>query len=171
MKNKTLLFIILGIGYALAFTSCEKPDSEIEWGFAKIYMPQANYAPYITTTEQPGATCRIDQTNNELKIYLGVYRSGLQELKEFSVDVVAEPGQVENAVDLPASVYTLPAQVTCPDGNRDVTFYLKVDLAFLQENIDTDYTIAVAIQNPTNYELNEDLSTTQILIKPSELLN
>lgn len=56
------------------------------------------------------------------------------------------------------------------DGERLVVFYLTVDLDFLKENIDTDYTLSITIQNPNVYELNEDLATTDILIEPSVLL-
>lgn len=171
MKNRTLIFILLGIGFMLSFSSCEEPDSEKEWGFAKIYMPQAKYDPYYATDEQPGATCSIDHANNELNVYLGVYRSGLQQFKEYSVDVIASAGSVTGTIELPSSSYTLPSKVTCSAGERDVTFYLTVDLDFLQQNIGTDYSLTVTISNPTNYELNEELSVTNVAIKTSELLN
>lgn len=171
MKNRILTLIILGFGFMFSFSSCEEPDSEKEWGLAKIYMPQAKYDPYNATADQPGATCSIDAANNKLNVFLGVYRSGLQELNEYSVDVVASAGSVAGTVELPSTSYTLPSRVTCPAGERDVTFYLTVDLDFLQQNIGTDYSLTITVSNPTNYELNEELTATNVLIKPSELLN
>ncbi|WP_430811880.1 MULTISPECIES: BT_3987 domain-containing protein [unclassified Carboxylicivirga] len=156
---------------ALFFGACEKSAGDEEWGIAKIYMPQANYEPYITTLQQPGATCKIDEENNKLLIFLGVYRSGLQDLNAYSVDVYTSVSTQDGVTPLPNGMYDVPSEVTCPSGERDASFYLKVDLAFLQSNIGTDYAIAVGIENPSKYELNSDLSVAEIKITTSALFH
>jgi len=171
MKNQIFFWIIGVVAITLTMTSCEEADSDKEWGLAKIYMPQANYSPYIATTMESNKTCEVDTENNELRVYLGAYRTGLETLDEFSVDVVVKDPSIASATELPSSEYTLPSTVTCSAGERNAPFYLIVNLSFLEANADTDYTLTVSIQNPNKYELNEELSTVDILINYSQYLN
>lgn len=169
MRKKILIIVMFFVVGTMYFTSCKKSDADTEWGFSKVYMPQANYNPYTATTVQPGATCEIDEAGNKLNVSLGVYRSGLEVLSSYTVNVIVKPASIAGKTELPSDKYSLPATVTCPDGKRDVSFYLSIDLSFLKANMGTDYTLTVSIQNPDKYELNEDLSTTNILIQPSLL--
>lgn len=173
MKN-ILLYMTLAIVSLMAFTSCEEADSEKDWGIPVIYMPQANYDPYVVpnrgTAEQTNLNYRINEETWTLDIFLGVYRSGLQELKEYSVEVTSENAKVDGATELSAAYYTLPEKVVCPAGKRDVTFYLSVDLDYLISNSRNNYSVGVYIFNPDGYELNPDLTFTTVLINTSELL-
>ena len=55
-------------------------------------------------------------------------------------------------------------------GKRDATFYLSVDLAFLQANSATDYSLRVTISDPSRYSLNESLCSTDVFIDTDALL-
>lgn len=159
----------------VTFSSCEEADSEKAWGVPVIYMPQANYDPYVVpnrgTSEQTNLNYSIDEDRRLLNIFLGVYRAGLQELKEYSVDVAAENVKLDGTVELGGAYYELPQTVVCPKGKRDVTFYLSVDLDYLISNPKKNFSLGVYIFNPKGgYELNPDLTMTTVRINTSELL-
>lgn len=174
MKNLKYLFMSLCILILFSFSSCEKADSEKEWGIAKIYMPQANYNPYVVPNSgidlQSNKNYKVELAANKVNIFLGVYRSGLQELLSYSVTVTPGTTAIAGTTLLPADKYTLATVVTCPDGQRDVTFYLSVDLNFLKSNATTNYSLPVTISNPSMYELNESLVMTNVRINTSGLL-
>lgn len=171
MKKLNSLLLLFALAFGAA--SCQKADSEKPWGSALIYMPQANYDPYAVpnngTDQQTNKNYRIDQANNRVNIFLGVYRAGLQEFESYTVTVTPGTTPLSGTTLLPAEQYDLPATVTCPSDQRDVGFYLSVDLAFLKANSGTNYSIPVTISNPTRYSLNENLVTTQVKINTSEL--
>lgn len=173
MKKFNSLLLLFAL--ALGAVSCEKADSDKPWGSAVIYMPQANYSPYAVpnsgTDQQTNKNYSVDQTNNKVNIFLGVYRAGLQEFESYTVTVTPGTTPLDGTTLLPAAQYTLPATVTCPSGKRDVGFYLTVDLSFLKSNADTNYSLPVTISDPTRYSLNEKLVTTQVQINTSELLS
>ena len=170
---KTIKYLAFCFLASSIFVSCEKPDSEKEWGIALIYMPQSNYDPYIVpnsgTDAQINRNFSFDSVNMKLNVFLGVYRSGLQALESYTVNLASEPVSVDGAMILPEGQYHLPSSVTCPDGQRDATFYLEVDLGFLANNQANNYSLAVSISDPSRYELNEDLSRTEILINTTQL--
>lgn len=158
----------------LTMVSCEKPDSGKFWGEAKIYMPQASYDPYVVpnsgSAAQTNLNYSIDWSMGVVNIYLGVYRSGLQPLEEYTVNVDVDNISIKGTTLLPAAYYDIPMSVTCPAGKRDMTFYLSVDLAWLQSNRSKDFSINVFISSPSRYELNESLCTTTIRINTEEFL-
>ena len=173
MKN-ILVYMTVAIASLMAFTSCEQADSEKGWGNAVIYMPQANYDPYVVpnrgTEAQTNLNYRINEERWTVDIFLGVYRSGLQQLNEYSVEIASENIKIEGATGLSAAYYTLPEAVTCPAGKRDVTFYLSVDLDYLIANSRKNFSLGVYIFNPKGYELNPDYTMTSVLINTAELL-
>jgi hypothetical protein len=163
--------------------ACEKDANEIEYGNPLIYMPQAaifsgglnnNYPVPGPNTVQ---NYRIDSINNKVDIYLGVYRAGLQALEAYSVEVYANNDTLNsliadsvfaNAAPLPESVCSFPSTVSVVDGEREKTFYLTIDKAKLNSEYaelkGKTLVYVVGIKNPTNYELNPNLSSTVILI-------
>ena len=104
-------------------------------------------------------------------IFLGIYRAGLAELQAYTVSVSVGSTPLDGTVLLPGRAYTLPSSVSCPDGKRDATFFLTVDIAYLKANADKDFSLPVTISDPTRYALNDKLTTTQVRIDTSELLS
>ena len=155
----TLFTILLTIGTA----SCNKDDSKIEYGYAKIYMPQATYSNAANTCDYPVpsysdgneslmgnavANYIVDSTPGKDKelihIILGVTRSGLEAFKSYSVDIIADNDTVQkvleknlfaNAVLPEKNTYSLPSQVHVPDGKNSSAFYLTLDKAELSSDI------------------------------------
>lgn len=168
-----ILSIICTSVIGFMMISCEKADSAKPWGDALIYMPQANYSPYIVPNNgseaDVNANWRVD--DDRLLVFLGVYRSGLEELNEYTVTVSAGNDALENTVLLPASEYSLPESVTCEYGKRDVTFYLSINLPFLKNSDPSvDYSLKVTISSPTRYRLHENLATTDVFIDTDAVL-
>lgn len=179
-RNITFSIILLS---ALIYMSCIKGDNQKEWGISKIYMPQASILDGGVTNNYPVPLNKginnylLDTVKNTIDIDLGVYRSGLEALKSYSVKVAADTdttnkiitgGTIANAVLLPADVYTLPTSVSVPDGQREAIFYLTIDRAKLIEKYSGYYgnnlLLTVGISNPSTYELNQSLSKTTIVI-------
>lgn len=190
MKKYNILFNILFFLVSSAvLTSCGEDDSEKEWGNTLVYMPQAamlngglsNTYPVPFSDHMPTANYVIDEKTNKLRIVLGVYRSGLQKLESFSVNVkvdteatIAAASSTIRGVVLPQELYSLPQEVNVNDGEREKVFYLDIDL----EKLTTDYSIysknklvlVVGIGEPSKYELNEKLSKTTIVIDGSTFI-
>lgn len=140
---------------------------------SKVYMPQANYGvTYVVPNNgndlQNNKNYEI--ADNKVKVYLGVYCSGLDALKGYSVDIVTGNTAMEGTTLLPTSAYTLPLNVTVENGKRENYFNLEIDLDFLKNNRTTVFYLPVSITNVTNYVFNDNLTTTKVLIKTSELL-
>ena len=79
MYSKIYGFILASV----IMFSCEADDNEKEWGYAKIYMPQASILNGgLTNNEYPvplknnAATnnYKFDEANKRLQVTLGVYR-------------------------------------------------------------------------------------------------
>ena len=173
MKKIVIFFSVLLLACGAA--SCQKADSERPWGSAVIYMPQAGYTPYTVpndgTAQQSNKNYRIDTQAGKVHIFLGIYRAGLAELQAYTVSVSVGSAPLDGTVLLPGRAYTLPSSVSCPDGKRDATFFLTVDIAYLKANADKDFSLPVTISDPTRYALNDKLTTTQVRIDTSELLS
>lgn len=174
MKKISIFFFTL-FAVFVAISSCQKADSDKEWGFPLIYMPQAKYEPYRV----PGGSMddnngnqnyRVDKAAGVVNIFLGVYRGGLQKLQSYSVSVTSGSDDGTSGTLLPDTAYSLPASVTCPDGKRDAGFYLAVDITYLKANADKSLYLKVSISNPTRYELNESLVSTIVRIDTSDLI-
>ena len=189
MKNKwNIIPVLFGfiLASALFFSSCEEDDNKKEWGYSLIYMPQAsilngglvnNDYPVPLNNNAATKNYELDETGKILKIYLGVYRAGLEKLESYSVQIAvdaaatAAAATASNRVVLPEGSYTLPAQITVPKGEREANFLLTVDLNKLDESYATRrIVLVVGISNPTRYELNEDLSKTTVVIDGSVFL-
>ena len=186
MKNK-IKHIVLTIMLIIAtlMTSCTKSDNEVEWGITKIYMPQA-YTGTAFYAVPNGKNYSIDTINNKINISLGVYRSKLQKLESFSVQVAIDNDTINELINngliaktalMPSEIYTIPSSVVVPDGKRDMSFNLILDkdklMAFKNNPTNNGLSLALAvyISNPTKYELNIALSKTIVIVNVAKLLS
>ena len=158
----------------VTFCSCGEADSEKEWGSARIYMPQATYGDnkYIVPNDGTATQHNLNYavSGDRVNIFLGVYRSGLTALEAYSVKISSGDAGQSGYTHLPEDVFTLPESVSVTAGNREKIFYLSVDLNFLRNNKGTNYSLAVSLSEPTNYELNPDISSSFVLINTTLLL-
>ena len=179
--NNHILLIIMFLLF-----SCGDDDSKKEWGNALIYMPQAalrdggitNVYPVPFVTNPTSTNHKVEADKNLLHVYLSVYRSGLQPLESFSVQIavdaaatVTAAASTTNGIAMPDGAYTLPAQITVPKGEREAIFYLTVDMNKLDEDFSSNrIVLVVGISNPSKYELNEKLCKTTVVIDGSVFL-
>ncbi len=170
--------LIIAICAGFLFKACKRET--LIYGDAYIYMPQAISSGglnnmYAVPSGGGALTYNIKPDNGKINIMLGVSCSGTEQVKDFTVDVVARndetnnfisSGTLPNAVALPENTYSLPAQVSVTHSNN-ATFYLSVDSAMLMN--DLSYTgkklvLAVGISNPTAYTISDNNSITMVVI-------
>ena len=185
-RNITYSILLLT---AFVYISCQKGDNQKGWGLSKIYMPQASIKDggitnnYAVPLNNGINNYVIDSVKNTIDIPLGVYRSGLEELKSYTVKVttnvdttnqIVAGGTISNAVLLPADVYTLPSEVSVPDGQRETIFHLTIDRAKLIANYgnynNKKLLLTVRISNPSRYVLNQSISKTVIIINAATFM-
>lgn len=189
MKTKYIYGLFLLVVLA-TFITCEKADSDKDWGNSLIYMPQAALLDGGNTIHYPvpfdkNATLQnyiIDSTEtNTIKVIMGVYRSGLEELQGYSVSLLSNPAvlqqklvEIENAFELPADMYSFPETVEVPGGQRGANFYLTIDRKRLLEEYghlwNKSMIVALSLDKPTRYQLNDKLSTVVLVINMSEFV-
>lgn len=187
MKLKLFLFFV---GLSLVLLSCEDSDKDTAFGNSLIYMPQA-----ILQSGGSNANFRVDvnlQNTSDTIIYVGIYRSGLEVLREVEVDlrinkdslesaiaIAKEPNSPEAYADyktarlLPADYYSLPDKIGLKNGERESSVHLVLNKKKLSEDgfflsTGNRYILPVCIKNPTRYELNEKLSLTMFIFEHKE---
>lgn len=196
ISNMFRLMVMLAV--ALVVCSCEKSANEEEWGNSYVYMPQASLLSdglnnCYTVPSQINGVKNYRVENGRIKVFLGVYRSGLEELESYTVQIVADADTCrqcinaasvgdhdekydvyENAVVLPDDCYELPSQVVVSRGERSNTFYLEVLTDRLKQNqllSGKTLVMAVRLGHVTRYELNAKQAVTMVVINDWESLN
>jgi hypothetical protein len=165
---------------SLGFYSCEKGEGFDDYGFAYIYMPQATVSGgldnnYYVPSGEGAYTYNFKVEGNQLKILLGVLRSGDLPNKEFSVDVIARMDTTlqivaeqwaEDGMAFPQGLYDFPQKVTVPDNKNGESFYLTVPIDALKADTYTDkrLVLTVAIANPTRFELSDSHTNTVVVL-------
>jgi len=189
---KTLYKILPVLALVLAFASCEENDATRDYGFPKIYIPQATVTgldnsypiPLGPLDQYTSYACKFDNTSGILDIEVGVIRSGyLAQQKGYSVDLGVSSTQTANklaayseagtpAAELPAAVVTVPSKITVPAGQSGEAVYVSVDLKALALQktslwVTDKYKLLVLgleISNPTEYELADNNTSVVIVL-------
>ena len=183
MKIKLCAALLL----ASTFIACEKADKDVLWGISKLYMPQAVIQSGGTDINY---TVSVDKAAaGDVSVVVGLYRSGLEELKSVSVDLEVYPDTLDRAIEiaggvnppaayniyktarlLPAAYYDVPGRISLNDGERESSVKLLVkkellatDPFFVEGN---RYILPLRITNLTRYELNSALSLTMFIFEP-----
>lgn len=185
--RKNLLFLAMA-AMAFILAGCEPSDANKDYGFPKIYIPQATVTGMDNSYPIPNGPLDQNKTyvcnfkDGKLNIALGVVRAGaLAEEKAFSVDLkVSEEETAKKiaeydandtpAAELPAGVCTIPEKISVKEGENTGTCYVTVDLQSLSSQastllVDGKYKLLVLgleIANPTAYELAE--TNTSVII-------
>lgn len=181
-KLMLLLFVV-----ALTISACEfgTPIRDAEYPEQLIYLPAAVQGPFIIADvakrigDAPveGSTFRyvVDTDSREFIVPLGVYRSGINNAGEFSVDILINNDTINDLIAagdsvitlLPSGEYTVDNSVIMPDGEELAKFNLAIDLDFLLNNYPTSvYALGVSISSPDR-ETSPGLGTAVILIHTS----
>lgn len=186
-SRKNLLFLALAAMVSI-LVGCEPSDANKDYGFPKIYIPQATVTGMDNSYPIPNGPLDQNKTyvcnfeDGKLNIALGVVRAGaLAKEKAFSVDLkvcdsetarkIAEYDSKDvPAAELPVNLCTIPGKISVKEGENTGTCYVTVDLKTLAgqaSSIVTDgkyqlLVLGLEIANPTEYELAE--SNTSVVI-------
>jgi hypothetical protein len=187
------LIIINGLLVALTAAtlfSCRKDDSKTPYGFSRIYMPQAilqsggvsNNYNVPSGTDSSTYNYSIDTKSSRLNVILGASLSGPAS-GAYSVGIQVNNDTIQQlfaskVLDtatyklMPASMYTLPTQLSVAQGARSGTFDLGLDIGTLKsDSLAGKYLVlAVKIVNPTQYTLDTALSTTIVVVNVNSLV-
>lgn len=191
MKLKLVNHIfILAVITGTLLGSCEKAASEKDFGFSRIYMPQAifksggatNNYPVPSGTDSSTYNYLLDSKEKKLNIILGAALSGSIN-NGFTVDIKVNNDTVQQLFTtktldtaiyklMPASMYSLPSNIELEPGNLAGTFYLSVDIAVLKQDQYAGKFLVLAVQlaNPDRYELNSAINTTLVIIDVNALV-
>jgi len=183
MKLKTKISLLLSMALlSVMILSCEKDDSDADFGFAKIFMPQATLANlnYNVPSGRDSATFNYKVDAQKVNVLLGVSRSGKLDLGAYSVNVVANPDTVTQMITngilpaattvvMPAAMYTLPQTVSVSDGQSQATFVLSVDRAQLKTYVGKKVVLGVVLKNPSQYTLNQAINKVVVIIDVNQL--
>ena len=131
---------------ALILGACKKEDATKDYGFAKVYIPQATVTgidnsypiPLGPFGQNSKYTCSYDAASGKLDIAVGVIRSGYFAVQKgysvslgISADLTAAKVAETGGVALPAAVCTIPGTITVPDGESGASVKVSVDLKAL----------------------------------------
>ena len=173
-------FLLMLVCIVCILNSCEKDEV---FGDTLVYMPQATHN---IGTDNNLIVDLNPSANADTSIVLGVYRSGLQELQGFSVDLMLNTDTIPKAkaialqpnapakyniyktgILLPPNYYApLPPKITVPEGERDAYIFLVLKKSLIRSNYPsgTILLLPVQIANPTKYKLNNDYTLTMVVM-------
>jgi hypothetical protein len=193
MKSNKRAGALLLAAFSLMY-SCRKDDSKQEYGFSKIYMPQAVIldggvtATYAIPSGTDSSTYNYitDRTAGKVNVILGASLSGPGQ-DAYSVDIQVNNDTIQKMFTakvldtavyklMPASMYSLPASLDVPQGAKRGTFLLSLDIAQLKQTIYTGKYLVLAVKlansskGGNNYEINKSISTTIVTVDVNTLV-
>ncbi|MBO4635140.1 MAG: hypothetical protein J5669_07190 [Bacteroidales bacterium] len=145
MKTAFRIIVLAGV---LALAACQKEDATKDYGFPKVYIPQATVTGIDNSYPVPQGpfyrnsvhTCSYDSASGKLEIILGVMRSGYfsnQQAYSVKLGVSAEETSRKltelgaGAAQLPQAVCDIPDRISVEAGTSGNTCCLGVDLKAL----------------------------------------
>lgn len=190
-SRKNLLFLAMA-AMAFILAGCEPSDANKDYGFPKIYIPQATVTGMDNSYPIPNGPLDQNKTyvcnfkDGKLNIALGVVRAGaLAKEKAFTVDLKVCESETDRkiaelesngtpAAELPVNLCTIPDKISVKEGENTGTCYVTVDLqelakdkaAITETTADGDVynslVLGLEIANPTAYELAE--TNTKVIV-------
>lgn len=171
MARVAVVAILVMTGYA-----CEYNEI-VDWNYPEsvIYLPAANRGilpiSQLDLSDLPRYT--FDFQQNTLNIPLGVYRSGLSNSDQVTIQVNIDPGAIVNSelvnVELlPIEHIRIPSTVNLEGGSDFATFEVVVDTDFLIENSDKSYAFSIEVSSD-QIKSNESLNSVLVIVQPGFL--
>ena len=186
------IYKILPVLALFVFAACEENDATKDYGFAKVYIPQATVTgldnsypiPLGPLNQNSVYACKYDDASGILDIEVGVIRSGYFSVqKGYSVDLSVSAALTSDKLDayadagtpaaeLPSSVVTVPSKISVPDGQSGNSVYVSVDLKALSLQKGSLFVVdkykllvlGLEISNPTEYELADNNTSVVIVL-------
>jgi hypothetical protein len=157
-KNITTALLIGSTAFLL---SCEKDELKaLDRVAPKVYITQVNSGTINLTP----ANVIIDKENKVIKAALGVNRSGNQAREAYSVEIIPDNGNLPAGMVPLASDLLSSTRVEVPAGKSSGSFYLTIPKALLDANKGKKLAMQIKIANPSQYELNPELSVANVIL-------
>jgi hypothetical protein len=141
--------------------SCVKDElKELDHVAPKVYLSLVSEGRIQITP----ANVIIDKERKEIRVPIGVARSGNQKREAFTAELTAVN------TNLPAGTMPIPVemlsttQVEVPAGKAAGTFYLTFPKALLDANPGKKFGMKIQIANTSRYELNTALAAAEIIL-------
>ena len=186
-SRKNLLFLAIA-AMAFVLAGCEPSDANKDYGFPKIYIPQATVTGMDNSYPIPNGPLDQNKTyvcnfkDGKLNIALGVVRAGyLAKEKAFTVDLKVCESETQKklaeldskaipAAELPVNLCTISDKISVNEGENTGTCYLTIDLQELAKQATSlivegkykNLVLGLELANPTEYELAE--SNTSVIV-------
>ena len=156
-------------------TSCEYDEiRDADYPAQKIYLPSAIDDIYlINDTNTAVGTYRyeLDLENNKVLIPIGVYRSGINNNGNITVDIAINNYKVNKLISsgdvvdanghnlelIPESAYTLPTSVSISGGQELAIMTLAIDLDYIAGQSNKRLAVAISITS-NQVEVDEEKS-------------
>jgi PKD repeat protein len=186
-RSLKILFVLCGVVGTLP--SCTyKKIMDANYPAQMVYMPAAVSQLVIDNTPKPTLADPTpgnpynfiaDLTFKEIRIPLGVYRSGIDNKGVVSVNIAANNDTITKLLAIPGKLpvgtvllnsdkYTLPTSISLEDGQEVGTFNLNVNMDSLTKVAPNRiYAVAVGISGET---VNPKLNTTIIVINTKMMI-
>ena len=179
LKNIKLLSAILTV--VIILSSCEYQSvADAIYQDQTIYMPASKSGVYtIDNVSANNAPFRyeMDTINNKILIPLGIYRSGINNKGDISVDIKINNDTVSKLISagsltgsdnsainiLPSDKYVLPSIVQIKNSEESAVLQLAVDVPFLLANPSKRFALGVTISS-NDVKASPNLNTTIVLI-------
>lgn len=176
---------IIGISIlsVLAIVSCEKETEKRDVNqTVKVYLPASAGENNVFSVLDSGKVV-VDTAKNTVNFPIPVYRGGSLNLESFVVDVTVDEAKVNQLIQaglVPANTVVLPADcydIDTKDTVKRADFVLKgtitpkVKLSKLPTYAGKIAAIGIKISNPTKFELNDEMSSTVMLIDIDKLVS
>lgn len=181
-QNSRLLVVLFGL--VLLLSSCEYqkivdanyPDQTVYIPIAKngvLLIDQLNEPTLANPTPGNPYSFKLDQESNSFTVPLSVYRSGIDNSGEFTVDIEVNEDTINNLISagdlsdvelLPSDKYSIESSVIIADGQTVGNFNLIVDLDFIEASSPgKKYAFGVSISS-TQREVSAELNTAVVVI-------
>lgn len=175
-------------GFAFFF-GCTKDDTNMDYGFTKIYMPQSvirsggtnNQYPVPTGTDSSTWNYSIDKAKGKLNIIMGATLSG-PGMDAYSVDIKVNNDTIQKLfsarlldpatnIIMPANMFTVPSNLEVAQGKRSGFFTLSIDYALLKSAAYRNkfLLVSVGFSNARTYELNAPLSSAIVVVDVNKI--
>jgi hypothetical protein len=183
MNRNRINRMAAGIFFVLctALSSCQyEAIGEADFPEGIIYLPAAKNGNYVIDYLPDGSTTyrfQVDVATNTFTVPLSVYRSGLDLVPSFPINIQVDADTVaallssgalgEAVAALPQAQYQLASSVEMKQGERTAPFTLTVDLHFLTANEADQQAYALAVNIASEgCKTSSELGTVIILIAP-----
>ena len=175
--------LVLSVFCLSILCSCDKGDSDLDYGDVYIYIAQATTSGGLDNTLMVPSgsgenTYNFKVDGEQLMVYLSVTRSGkISNVKDFSVEVSTDDtlvqevlASLDGSVGLTAADYSIPSSVTVSGKDNYSTFMMVISKSLLEANLGNKLVAGVKISSPSMYKLSDKNTSVAVVIDVDQII-